>query len=60
MRVIKSYRVRWLGHVLLHEDSEPAKKLTFLKIVGTRRRLRPATKLLDCAEKDSIILGVNR
>ena len=49
-----------MGYVFHHEDSDPAKKLTFSKIVGTRRRDRPATKWLDCIEKDLMVSEKNR
>ena len=60
MRVIKLHRIRWLGHVFYREDSDPDKKLTFSKIMGSSRRGRPATRFLDCVEKDLTFLGMNR
>lgn len=60
LRVIKSYRIRWLGHIFRREDQDPVKKLTFSKIEGRRKRGRPPTRWLDCVESDLGVLGVNR
>ena len=47
-------RIRCLGHVFCREVLDSAKKLTLSKIVGTRRKLTPATSTLNFLEKDSV------
>ena len=58
LSVIKSYRIRWLGHVFRRKDSDPVKKMTFLKIEGTRRRRRPVTRWLVVGQCGERIEGV--
>jgi sorting nexin-29 len=60
VRTIKASRIRWLGHLFRNPDATPAKKVTFSRIEGKRRKGRPPTRWLDDVEKDLKLLGVNR
>ena len=60
IRTIKASRIRWLGHLFRSSDADPAKKVTFSKIEGTRRKGRPPTRWIDDVGKDLKIMGVNR
>lgn len=52
VRVIKSFRIRWLGHVFRCDSTNPVKKVTFANMEGTRKRERHHTGWLDCVEAD--------
>lgn len=60
LKVVKTSRIRWLGHIFRYEDNFPTKKVTFSKIEGKRRRGRPPTRWLDVVEIDLKTIGVNR
>lgn len=47
-KVIKTYQLRWLGHIYKYGDENPVKKVTFQK---PERRGRPRTRWLDNVEK---------
>jgi hypothetical protein len=50
--VIKAGRVRWLGHLIRADDSNPCKKVTFIQLYGTRRIGRPSARWPDDVDKD--------
>ena len=52
VKVIKSHRIRWLGHLYRTEDANPLKKLTFTNPMGARKRGRPPIRWLDSVESD--------
>jgi len=58
MKVIKSGRLRWLGHLFRMQEQNPCRKLTLHKPEGTRRVGRPAIRWLDSIEEDLKIMGV--
>jgi hypothetical protein len=58
MKVNKSGRLRWLGHLFGMQEHNPCRKLTLHKPEGTRRVGRPAVRWLDSIEEDIKIMGV--
>ena len=60
VKIAKTSRIRWLGHLYRYEDISPTKKVTFSTIDGKRRKGRPPTRWLDSVENDLKVLGVNR
>jgi hypothetical protein len=57
MKVIKSGRLRWLGHLFRMQEQNPCRKLTLHKSEGTQRVGRPAIRWLDSIE-DLKVMGV--
>ena len=55
--VIKSARLRWLGHVMRMSDDRVAKKVFVNNVEGTRPRGRPRKRWIDCVESDLKELG---
>jgi hypothetical protein len=55
---IKSRRVRWLGHLLRTNESNPCRELTFTTLHGTRRVGRPPTRWLESVKGDLRNIGV--
>jgi hypothetical protein len=52
VKVIKIWRMRWLGQLFRTQKQNPCRKLTLHKAEGTRRVDRPAVRWLDSAEED--------
>jgi hypothetical protein len=58
MKVIKSGRLRWLGHLYRMQEQSPCRKLTVHRPEGTGRVGRPAIGWLDSIEEDLKIMGI--
>jgi hypothetical protein len=52
VKIIKTGRLRWAGHVIRMLDDNPIKKLTLLKPDGCRRVARPKLRWTDGIEND--------
>ncbi|GFY08906.1 hypothetical protein TNCV_4660981 [Trichonephila clavipes] len=59
VRTVKVSCVRWLDHLYREANAFPTKKVTFLKIEGTRHRRRSPTQWLDDIEKDFKLMEIN-
>ncbi|KMQ81618.1 endonuclease-reverse transcriptase [Lasius niger] len=57
-QIIRSNRLRWLGHVWRTPDNNPTRLYTFKNPGGTRARGRPPTRWLDDTENDIKILNI--
>ncbi|CAG9834596.1 unnamed protein product, partial [Diabrotica balteata] len=49
---IKIGRLRWVGHVMRMEQTDPARKTLLDRPIGQRRRGRPRTRFLDNIDQD--------
>jgi hypothetical protein len=58
IKMVKSARLRWLGHLYRTEELNPCKKLTFSKPTGTREKGRPPVRWLDNVQQDLQTLRV--
>jgi hypothetical protein len=58
MKVVKSDKLRWLGHLFRMQEQNPYRKLTVHKPDSTRRVGRPVVRWLDSIEDDLKILGI--
>jgi hypothetical protein len=59
VRLIKSRRIAWLGHVMRIDDKRTPKRILELKPIGTRIRGRPRKRrIVDI--KDMQIMGIRR
>ena len=47
IKVVKAERMRWLGHLCRMEEGNICKRVTFYKMIGTRKRGRPALRWID-------------
>ena len=56
--VIKTQRLRWLGHVYRMDDNLPARRVLFNKPVGARRRGRPRIRWMQDVEADLVSQGI--
>jgi hypothetical protein len=57
-KVIKTRRLRWLGHLFRMQEVDPCRKLTVLKPVGIRRVGKPEVRCLESVEEDLKNVGV--
>ncbi|PSN52332.1 hypothetical protein C0J52_11424, partial [Blattella germanica] len=58
VKVIKSSRVRWLGHLFREKELDPRCKVTLTKIDGKRKVGRPPIRWMDSVEHDLKTVGV--
>lgn len=58
VKVIKSSRVRWLGHLFREKELDPCRKVTLTKIDGKRKVGRPPIRWMDSVEHDLKTVGV--
>lgn len=56
--VIKSSRIRWLGHLMRMSDGEMPRKLLFGELCGKRRQGRPKLRWLDDVTDDLAGMGI--
>jgi hypothetical protein len=54
-KVIKSGRLRWMGHLFGTQEQNPCRKVALHKLEGTRRVGRPAIRWLDSIEDVKLI-----
>ena len=59
VRVIKSRRLRWAGHVAKMEESRSAFKILAGKPTGKRSLGRPRSRWADSIRKDLIEIDIN-
>ena len=52
VKVIKTGRFRWLGHLFRMQELDPHRKLTVLKPEGIRRVGRPKLRWLQSAKEN--------
>ncbi|GBM36259.1 hypothetical protein AVEN_145978-1 [Araneus ventricosus] len=57
-QIIRSDRLRWLGHVWRTPENNPTRLHTFKNPGGARARGRPSTRWLDDTENDIKILKI--
>lgn len=57
-QIIRSNRLRWLGHVWRTPENNPTRLYTFKNPEGARARGRPSTRWLDDTENDIKILKI--
>jgi len=57
VKVIKSSRLRWEGHVLRMEDNELPKMILWTNSGGQRGRGRPTSRWIDGVEEEEEKLG---
>ncbi|GBM36009.1 hypothetical protein AVEN_78104-1 [Araneus ventricosus] len=57
-QIIRSNRLRWLGHVWRTPENNPTRFHTFKNPEGARDRGRPSTRWLDDTENDIKILKI--
>jgi hypothetical protein len=60
VRLIKSRRITWLGHVMRIDDKRTPKRILLWKPRGTRTRGRPRKRWNAGIEEDLQIMGVRR
>jgi hypothetical protein len=60
VRLIKSRRIAWLGHVMRLDDKRTPKRILQWKTIGTRIRGRPRKRRIADIEEDMQIMGVRR
>jgi len=60
VRLIKSRRIAWLGHVMRMDDKRTPKKILQWKPIGTRTRGRPRKRWIAGTEEDLQIMEVRR
>jgi hypothetical protein len=58
--VIKTLRLRWLGHVCRMEEQRDPKKALEGKPRGRRKRGKPRTRWIDNVEGDLRKMGIKR
>ena len=58
VRLIKSRRIAWLGHVIQMDDKRTPKKILDWKPTGTRIRGRPRKRWIVDIEEDTQIIGI--
>jgi hypothetical protein len=58
IKVIKTERLRWLGHLYRANETDPCRKVTFTKIEGRRKKGRSPIRWLDSVEQDLRVLGI--
>ncbi|KAJ4437313.1 hypothetical protein ANN_17451, partial [Periplaneta americana] len=57
INTVKTSRLRWAGHVIRMDPSEPCKKIVITNPGGQRRRGRPHLRWIDGVEEDARKLG---
>ena len=57
-QVIRSNRLRWLGHIWRGPEESPVRTATFKNPEGSRSRGRPPTRWLNDTEKDLKVLKI--
>ena len=59
VKVIKTGRMRWLGHLCKMEELDPCRKFTVLKPEGTGHVGKPELRWLESVEEDRKNKGVS-
>jgi hypothetical protein len=59
VKMIKTARLKWLGHTAKMEDNVSCRKITFFQSEGSRKKGRLRLKWLDSVLKDLKTLEVN-
>ncbi|GFT44685.1 uncharacterized protein TNCV_2844831 [Trichonephila clavipes] len=57
-QVIRSNRLRWLGHIWRSLENNQTRAYTFKNPMGSRTRGRPATRWIDNVENDLKTLNI--
>ncbi|GFV48775.1 endonuclease-reverse transcriptase [Trichonephila clavipes] len=57
-QVIRSNRLRWLGHIWRSPENNQTKAYTFKNPMGSRARGRPPTRWIDDVENDLKTLNI--
>ncbi|KAJ4434444.1 hypothetical protein ANN_23006 [Periplaneta americana] len=57
INTVKTSRLRWAGHAIRMDPSEPCKKIVITNPEGQRRRGRPHLRWIDGVEEDARKLG---
>ena len=60
VKLIKSRRIAWLGHVMRMDYKRTPKRILQWKPIGTRTRGRPKKRWIAGIEEDLQIMGVKR
>ena len=60
VRLIKSRRIAWLGHVMRMDDKRTPKRILQWETIGTRTRGRPRKRWIAVIEEDLQIMRVRR
>ena len=58
VRIIKIYRLRWVGHMKRMKEGQPTKHIFYQKPMGSRPRGRPKSRFKDQIEEDLIKLNI--
>ncbi|GFW20554.1 endonuclease-reverse transcriptase [Trichonephila clavipes] len=58
IQVIRSNRLRWLGHIWRSPENNQTRAYTFKNPMGSRTRGRPPTRWIDNVENDLKILNI--
>ena len=58
IRLIKSRRIAWLGHLMRMDDKKTHKRILEWKLIGTRIRGRPRKRWIADIEEDRQTVGV--
>jgi len=60
VRIIRSRKIAWLGHVMRMDDMRAPKRILQWKPIGTGIRGRPRKRWIAGIEEDLQIMGVRR
>ena len=58
IKIIKTMRIRWLGHLYREKETDPCRKVTFTIMDGKRKVGRPNIRWIDGVERDLKALRV--
>jgi hypothetical protein len=58
VRVIKSRRIAWLGHVMRMDEKRTSKRVLEWKPIGRRIRGRPRKSWIEDIEEDIQMMGI--